>query len=325
MSSLDLLYLAQPLVVLAASVLLLWSYHRRHLLGGAVLTYSLAAYFLAIGGKVMVQLAIAAPSNPYEAGAYYGLQTVLLEVGLAYVFARYGIVERRLHVEQAPAYGASLAFWENGVLLGVLAIPGLVAAIAAGGAGLPTGSLGQVAELVALGTLERASSIIAHFSWGLLVLVAAASQRVRFLLIALPMGLVDFLVPFAPSISLAEFEAVVFGLALLSLGVTYFVTKDEWPMFWRSASLPPATAGYTYTRLPDPGRLTPAGSSPPPPGVDRPRCAHCGAVFEAAWNPLLPHLGSRQLRKCPACGRRSFMERHADAPVTWPRPPPKPP
>ena len=154
----DLLDLLQPLLVILVSALLLLVYFRRSLLTGSVIWFSFLAYFLAIAGKEAFQLAVPVPSDPVVAGAYYGLQTALLEVGLAYVFARYALTRGRMRVDQAPAYGATLAFWENGVLLGLLAIPGLVVVIAIGGAGLP-GSLGTVLQLVALGTIERLGSI----------------------------------------------------------------------------------------------------------------------------------------------------------------------
>jgi hypothetical protein len=234
----DLLDLIQPLLVILVSALLLLVYFRRSLLTGAIIWSSFLAYFLAIAGKEAFQLAVPVPSDLVVAGVYYGLQTVFLEVGLAYVFARWAISRDRIRAEQAPAYGAALAFWENGVLLGVLAIPGLIAIILTGGSGLP-GSWGGVLELVALGTVERVGSILVHFSWGILVVVAAASRRARYLLVALPMGFVDFLVPFAPSLGLPAFEGIAFGLALLSLAVTYAMTKDEWPTLWQRPRGPP--------------------------------------------------------------------------------------
>jgi hypothetical protein len=50
-------------------------------------------------------------------GLYYGLQTVFLEVGLAYVLAVYGVRRRGLKSSDGVGYGLSLAFWENGVLI----------------------------------------------------------------------------------------------------------------------------------------------------------------------------------------------------------------
>ena len=318
MSSLDLLYLAQPLILIAATTLLLLAYYRRRLLTSPVVWYSLLAYFVAISAKVAVQTAVSVPSDDLLAGLYYGVQTAALEIGLAYLLARSAVRERRIGVEQAPAYGAGLAFWENGVLLGLLALPGLALAISNGGSGLPSGSLGQVLALVALGTLERGSSVLAHFSWGILVVVAAASGRSRYLLAALPMGLIDFLVPFAPLMSLAQFEGIVFALSLLCLVVTYLLTREEWPGFWRSDTRGPSPLPYTILSSPPPAPSEASAPAPSRSAEYRARCGKCRAVFAAEWNPLLPHLGPLVLRRCPACGRRSFMESGVDAPRTWP-------
>lgn len=318
LNELDLLYLAQPLIIIAATTVLLVHYYWERALTSAVMGLSCLAYFTAIAGKVVFQLTVGVPSYPILEGLYFGLQTSILEVGLAYVVAAYAISKAQILIEQAPAYGAALAFWENGVLLGVLAIPGLVFVISTGGSGLPSGSLGQVVGLVALGTLERVSSILVHFSWGILVVAAAVSKRAKFLLAALPMGLIDSLVPFAGAISLAEFEAIVFALSALCFAVTYIMTREEWPSLWKDATGP--------SRLIDDGRATAHGPepvlarplSPASPGTVHAHCPKCKVVFEAERNPLLPHLGALQLRKCPACGKRSFMPSDLTSPLTWP-------
>ena len=68
--------------------------------------------------------------------------------------------------------------------------------------------------------------MIFHFSWGLLCVFAAYYKRKKYLFIALPMGLLDFLVPFEPRFGVPLFEATIFGLALIALGVTLLVTQD---------------------------------------------------------------------------------------------------
>jgi hypothetical protein len=123
------------------------------------------------------------------------------------------------------AYGISLAFWENGVLLGVLALFNLtvVYAILSTDSSVsqsvyaaltnsqPSDFLPQSALLpsVLLGTLERLSSILAHAAWGTLCVLSALTRRRRYLCYALPMGLIDAAVPFA-SLNLSLFEAGVF-------------------------------------------------------------------------------------------------------------------
>ena len=77
---------------------------------------------------------------------------------------------------------------------------------------------------VALGVGERVSSIMIHVAWGYLCVMAAVYRKKWLFLIALPMGFVDFLVPFAQN-SLVAFEAVVFVLALISVAVAWFATR----------------------------------------------------------------------------------------------------
>ncbi len=226
------LYLIQPYVITLGAFALLYVYYRKHLLTTALLLISALAYFLAIAAKVIFQAIFLEPSDLVLAGLYFGLQAVIFEVGLAYMFALYATFKHRLRAEQAPAFGAGLAFWENGVLFGLLLIPDLLAQIITGMSGLPSGSVGQVLQPVAIGLIERISSILAHFSWGILTAIAAASGKRRYLAAALPMGLIDFLVPFASSYNMWIFEAVILVLSVLSLAVTYLLTKKDWPMIW---------------------------------------------------------------------------------------------
>jgi ribosomal protein S27AE len=322
MSQLDLIYLAQPLIIIAATSLLLFWYYRKKVSSSFsfVLGLSAIAYFVAIVAKEVFQAELAitglTPANPFVLGLSYGLQTCLLEVGLAYLIARFAVSNGGVGVEDAPVYGAGLAFWENGVLLGAITLIELSVIIATGGSGLATGSLGQVAQLVALGTLERVSSILAHFSWGVLAVVAAFSKKTKYLAAALPMGFVDFLVPFASSMSLVTFEAIVFAWGAACLAVTYMMTKDDWPMIWGTKTPPAALSpgSGTVTSAPQ----GPSYPSETPANVNNARCQECGAVFMASRNIFLPHVGPLVLRKCPACGRRSFMRSRVDEPLTWP-------
>ena len=84
---------------------------------------------------------------------------------------------------------------------------------------------GLALGLVSLGIMERISSILLHSAWGYLCFVAALSHKVRFLLVALPMGFVDFLVPFAPALNLPVYEAIVMAIAVLSVFLAWFVTR----------------------------------------------------------------------------------------------------
>ena len=279
------------------------------------------AYFVAIIGKVLLQDSLAAggllPSNPYALGVILGLETSALEIGVSLLVAQDALEKKRMRIESAPAYGMGLAFWENGVLLGVFALPALVWAMASGSSALQYGSPSEVLWLVALGTLERVSSILVHFSWGILTVVAAASGKMKYLFAAFPMGFVDALVPFAPSLGLATFELIVFTISLASLLATYGLTKNDWRIIWEDAgawrSLPPSTVPSLRASPDIP--LSPQVSDT----SKNTKCSKCETVFHAEWNPFLPHMGSLVLRKCPTCKKWSFMGPKTDEHSNHPR------
>lgn len=272
------------------------------------------AYFVAIIGKVLLQDFLAAsglmPSNPYALGITLGLETSLLEIGISFLVAQDALEKRRMRIEAAPAYGMGLAFWENGVLLGVLALPVLIWAMTSGNSALQNGTPSEILWLVALGTLERVSSIIVHFSWGILTVVAAASGKMKYLIVALPMGFVDAFVPFAPSLGLATFEFTVFALSLTSLLATYGLTKNDWRMIWEDAWAWRPLSTRTVPAL----RASADLSSSPHVNetLNNTKCPKCQTVFHAEWNPFLPHMGSLVLRKCPTCRKWSFMGPNTD-------------
>jgi membrane protein implicated in regulation of membrane protease activity len=197
-------------------------------------------------------------------GLYYGLQTVFLEVGLAHVLAVYGVRRRGLKSSDGVGYGLSLAFWENGVLIGAFSLLNLsiVYLLIAYGSGagqaiytsvsaaqpayfLPPSSLLPSALL---GTLERLSSMLAHVAWGVLCVLAAVTGRRRYLGYALPMGMLDALVPFA-SLNVALFEGVVF---LLSVGFALIA--------WRASR----EAGQKAPEAANAGESTQAGQNSVP-------------------------------------------------------------
>ena len=67
-----------------------------------VLVYSLVAYAIAIALKeVMQNLPINLTLNNPELGVYYGLQTVIFEVGLAYLIAWYALKQGKLERKDA--------------------------------------------------------------------------------------------------------------------------------------------------------------------------------------------------------------------------------
>ena len=212
-----------------------------------VLAYALAAYAAAIALKYAVQLPTIGwvtdnfGQESAGLGVYYGLQTAFFEVGIAYLVARYAVRRGKLGRRDAEGYGAGLAFWENAVLLGALSLFSLVAYYAILSTNLPAATtvydllnknepglfdpVSQALSSVALGTMERASSILIHTAWGYLCLMAAVLDKKRLFLIALPMGFVDFLVPFAPSMGLVVFETLVFAIGLASVLVAWISVR----------------------------------------------------------------------------------------------------
>ncbi|NLB75330.1 MAG: hypothetical protein GX799_02515, partial [Crenarchaeota archaeon] len=79
--------------------------------------------------------------------------------------------------------------------------------------------------LVGIGVLERISSLLIHVAWGYLCVMAVLYRKRHLFLIALPMGFIDFLVPFARG-NILLFETVFLGLAVASVLVAWYATKN---------------------------------------------------------------------------------------------------
>ena len=267
MTNIDPVYFLTPLTVLAFSFgLLLYWRLRRSLTLWAILA-SLIAYAGAIALKEILQAATltsydsAVGGNLALLGVYYGSQTALFEVGGAFLVAFLAVKYRKLGERDAEGFGLSLAFWENAVLLAlpllldylvfyfVLAHPGTAAYQAL----YPTLSKNSPAlfygpaaalRVVGLAVLERVSSLLAHFSWGLLAVFAATRRKYNFLLVAAPLGfVVDFLTPFSGVLGLVVFEVLLFLVCLVGLWVTLHWTRGiRRELRTREPPVPPADA-----------------------------------------------------------------------------------
>jgi hypothetical protein len=241
------LFLVQPIVVVAFSVALVLYWHFKRNLRWRVLYYALFAYAGAIALKNVVQFLTAqAIISTYgqvsvELGLYYGLQTVVFEVGGAFLVSWLLVSWDRMFAKDAEGYGISLAFWENGLLLGVLPLINLLTyyvmlstntshavnlftQLMNSQPGLFNQSL-AVLPHVGLGILERVSSLLFHFSWGYLCVVATVTRKKKYFYLALPTGLVDALVPFSGTIGLVKYELLIFGLAVLTVVVAMVATR----------------------------------------------------------------------------------------------------
>jgi hypothetical protein len=250
MQNIDPLYILEPVIVIALSsgLILYWRQSGRSF-NRYALIFSLVAYAFAILAKFVIQLfTINSVVSVFGAesvalGLYYGIQTSVLEVGGAYVVARYAISRKRLSEKDAGAYGISLAFWENAIYLGLFSLISLVSiyfilaagpaataqqvysALRSGQASLfdpPATALPQVG----FGILERISSILVHCAWGYLAVVAVVYKRNSYLAVALPMGLVDFFVPFVNVFGVPLFEGIIFLFSLVCLLIAASIARD---------------------------------------------------------------------------------------------------
>lgn len=247
MQNIDSIFILQPviIIIICSAFLVYWYFKRRfHLM---VLAYSMVAYAVAITLKYAVQIPTINividnfGSHSIALGMYYGFQTVFFEVGLAFIVAWYAFSHGKIERKDAEAYGSGLAFWENAGLLGILSLINLIVywSILQTNTSLAQtlynqlntnapdlfAPASQALGIVAIGTVERISSIMFHFAWGYLCVMAAVYRKKWLFLIALPMGFVDFLVPFAAPGNIILFEGVVFALASLSVFVAWYATK----------------------------------------------------------------------------------------------------
>ena len=241
------LFIAPLATVVFSAILVVWWHYKRRLTA-TILVVAALAYFTAIGLKVVVQGAtygwiqstFGTVSVP--AGLYFGLQTSFFEVGLAYVVARFAISHWNIDARDGEGYGVSLAFWENGILTGALSLFSLALTYVFIAEGLLPQSTyqtmvtsqpsvfyppSQLLFATALSIVERFSSFLIHFSWGYLCVLAAYFHKRNYLFLALPMGLVDALVPFAGEVPLWAFELAILLIALGAFAVTWRVTERD--------------------------------------------------------------------------------------------------
>ncbi len=250
-SNIDPIYFLTFLVPIVVNSALLFYFRKKKTVRLSVLGYTFLAYFVAIAIKFVFQYFTAAPVistygySSVETGLYYGIQTSILEVGLAYLFAGYAIRKKDISASNAVSFGVSLSFWENAVYLGVVSGISLVAdylVIAVGAPGIshlvygaiasndPSLLYGPVPALVntSLSILERTSSLLAHTAWGILTVLAVAYRKRIYLYAALPMGMIDALVPFAASIGVYAFEGIVFALSVsFFMGAYYALIQTK--------------------------------------------------------------------------------------------------
>ena len=236
-------------IILATSCTVAY-WHSRKSFTKWVFAYSLLAYALAIAIKTVFQaltIGYVINSGPYALGIYYGLQTSLFEVGLAYLFAKYAVKKYQMSAKDASGYGVGLAFWENGILLGIIPLINLFGIYFLLSGSIPASSAIaakvfaiisksepslflpylKAFPIILLGLLERVSSILIHISWGFLAFYAAFYKKRKYLAIAMPMGLVDFFVPFAGALGLFNFEILIFLISVVSIIISIAIYSSQ--------------------------------------------------------------------------------------------------
>jgi membrane metalloprotease YhfC-like protein len=246
MQNIDPVVLLGPVIYIAISAGLVAYWRLRRRLTVLVLVLALVAYAGAFAVKVVFQAFTAGAVTSafgavsWQTGLYFGAQTSVLEVGLAYVVARYAFSRNQIGGRDGEAYGISLAFWENGILIGALTLLNLSVAYILIAEGLYPSPVYQALVTsspslfdppqqllvpIAFGVLERISSLLAHFAWGYLCVMAVCMRKRTYLVIAMPMGLVDALVPFAQEVPLWEFETVIFAVSVGLFVIAWAATK----------------------------------------------------------------------------------------------------
>ena len=126
MQSINPLFILQPAIVIAISVALMFYWYKKRHFHANIWLYSLIAY----GGAIALKYAVQIPTINFVIGAfgahsvglgvYYGVQTMVLEVGLAYAVAYFAVKRSNIDKRDAEAYGSGLAFWENVGLISIL-------------------------------------------------------------------------------------------------------------------------------------------------------------------------------------------------------------
>ena len=246
MQNIDALFIVEPVLIIGFSLALVLYWNRKRPIGWVVPAFALLAYGGAIAAKVLFQyltapILLTLTSSDWLLGLYLGLQTVVFEVGGAFLVARFAVSRRKMDGKDAEAYGLSLALWENGGLLGAIALINVLyyAAVISSGGPMADNlytllsktqpqlfySPLEAMPILAWGLLERVSSLLVHFSWGYLCVKSVYPHKRKYLFVALPMGMIDFLVPFVQVLTVPTFESVVFVFGVACLIISLEATR----------------------------------------------------------------------------------------------------
>jgi hypothetical protein len=249
LQNIDPLYFITPAVVIGFSFALVIYWSLKRSFSKWALMYSFVAYFGAIILKYIIQiptigaLESASNNNPAVLGLYFGIQTGVLEVGGAFLVAQIAFSRGNFKAKDAEGFGLGLAFWENGVFIGLLTVIDYAAYYAI--LSNPSSSVAQILyptliknspglffgpssalPIIGYAILERVSSLLAHFSWGLLAVLGAVYRKRIYFVIAFPIGFfIDFLTPFASQFGIELFELIVFVVSIGGFIAALAVTR----------------------------------------------------------------------------------------------------
>jgi hypothetical protein len=177
-------------------------------------------------------------------GLYYGVQTGVFEVGGAFLVAYLAFSRGNFKARDAGGFGLGLAFWENGILIGLLTLIDYASYYAV--LSNPSSSAAQLLypaliknapnlfygpssalPLIGYAILERVSSLLVHFVWGLLAVLGVVYRKRIYFGVAFPIGFfIDFLTPFSSQLGIGVFELVIFTMSIGGLIAALIVTKD---------------------------------------------------------------------------------------------------
>lgn len=199
----------------------------------SILGLGLLAYFIAITAKIVVQfftakLILSYP--PFIIGVYYGAQTLLFEVGFAFLFVS---LYKKVTISDAMGYGISLAFAENAVLLGAISLlSGVITLLIF--PMLPHSLQVTISEEVNIPItydiyhfMDRVSSLLAHTAWGIASVLYFVEKKKEYFLIGLVGFVDDFLASYFNLGLISYFEAsvMVLGISLIGFLLMYLILK----------------------------------------------------------------------------------------------------
>jgi DNA-directed RNA polymerase subunit RPC12/RpoP len=336
MQNIDPLYFLTPIIVIGFSFGLILYWRFKRCFSKWVLIYSAVAYFGAIALKYAIQIPTinsvetAFGNSPVVLGIYYGVQTGVFEVGGAFLVAVIAVSRNNFRARDAGGYGLGLAFWENGILIGLVTLIDYATYYSI--LSNPSSPLAQILyptliknspalfyapssalPLIGYAILERVSSLLAHFSWGLLAVLGAVYKRRIYFALAFPIGfLIDFLTPFSTRLGIGFFELVIFIVAIGGLVASLAITRRVRGITSIEAASTPITNG---------GKIQ--GANVQQPSVKDPEnqmgsivCPKCGAEFDKPGFPQRRHgfgIGLSTLAgigdyQCPQCGYKGSTD-----------------